>query len=406
MSGAVPRIFDGCPSYLSSPQPPSWNPPSKRHINVKQRKEAEQQEWLKCDKIDSYERFSSDVKVHIQSSFPSVFVHQSEDHVLLYKLNHSDDTSRSVSVSLTIRIYKNMTLSVWINNTKLLQSTLDWILSHTKSSLQLWSQLHNIVSRYSIDTPDVDVTSSSKALAHNVESFGVTIQREETCNFSAEQIRLLTTAAKGRRYSIDMLIYAFNLYHKSPACYEEVRKVLCLPSKHLIRDISSNIRVDSGNICQKYLKSKAALLQPNELKVNIQLDEIHIKSNVAYQNGKLIGYAENQSVKSANRIQCFMLSSILSNNRDVVSLVPVQQMTSSYLCDLTKQVITNVTNAGYTVISIISDNNVVNRKMFMSLSGFDHLMPYIINPVNNIDKIFILFDSVHILKCIRNNWIN
>ena len=82
-----------------------------------------------------------------------------------------------------------------------------------------------------------------------------------------------------------------------------------------------------------------------------------------------------------------MLSSILSNNRDVVSLVPVQQMTSSYLCDLTKQVITNVTNAGYTVISIISDNNVVNRKMFMSLSGSDHLMPYIINPVNNIDKI-------------------
>ena len=64
-------------------------------------------------------------------------------------------------------------------------------------------------------------------------------------------------------------------------------------------------------------------------------------------------------------------------------------MTSSYLCDLTKQVITNVTNAGYTVISIISDNNVVNRKMFMSLS-------YIINPVNNIDTIFISFDSVHI----------
>ena len=73
----------------------------------------------------------------------------------------------------------------------------------------------------------------------------------------------------------------------------------------------------------------------------------------------------------------FMLSSILSNNRDVVSLVPVQQMTYSYLFDLTKQMITNVTNAGYTVISIISDNNVVNRKMFMSLSGSDHLMPYI-----------------------------
>ena len=83
-----------------------------------------------------------------------------------------------------------------------------------------------------------------------------------------------------------------------------------------------------------------------------------------------------------------MLSSILSNNRDVVSLVHVQQITSSYICDLTKQVITNVTNSGYTVICIISDNSVVNRKMFMSLPGSDHLMPYIINPVNNIDNIF------------------
>ena len=44
----------------------------------------------------------------------------------------------------------------------------------------------------------------------------------------------------------------------------------------------------------KYLKIKAALLQPNELKVNIQLDEMHIKSNVAYKNEKLMGHAENQ----------------------------------------------------------------------------------------------------------------
>ena len=72
------------------------------------------------------------------------------------------------------------------------------------------------------------MTSSSKSLAHNVESFGVTIQREENCNFLAEKIRLLTTAAKGRRYSIEMLIYAFNVFHKSTACYEEVQKVLCL----------------------------------------------------------------------------------------------------------------------------------------------------------------------------------
>ena len=29
-----------------------------------------------------------------------------------------------------------------------------------------------------------------------------------------------------------------------------------------------------------------------------------------------------------------------------------------------------------------------------------------INPVNKVDKIYFLFDSVHLLKSVRNNWIN
>ena len=78
---------------------------------------------------------------------------------------------------------------------------------------------------------------------------------------------------------------------------------------------------------------------------------------------------------------------IFFKNWDVVSLVPVQEITSTIyvLCELTNQVITNVTNAGYTTLSIISGNTVVNMKMFMSLSDSDHLMIYIINHVNKID---------------------
>ena len=54
---------------------------------------------------------------------------------------------------------------------------------------------------------------------------------------------------------------------------------------------------------------------------------------------------------------------------------------------LTKYVIPNLTNAGVIIVSIISDNNVVNKKMFIYLSDSDHLMPYIINHVNNIDNL-------------------
>ena len=70
------------------------------------------------------------------------------------------------------------------------------------------------------------------------------------------------------------------------------------------------------------------------------------------------------------------------------------------------QVFTNVTNAGFRIVSIISDNNVVNRKSFMIISGSDTLRPYIMNPVKPSQNIFRLFDTVHLLKCVRNDWLN
>ena len=63
-----------------------------------------------------------------------------------------------------------------------------------------------------------------------------------------------------------------------------------------------------------------------------------------------------------------MISSVLSNNKDVVSLIPVEKTKSQDLCKMTLNVIHNVTKAGLTIVSIITDN-IVNRKMFLLLSG-------------------------------------
>ena len=73
---------------------------------------------------------------------------------------------------------------------------------------------------------------------------------------------------------------------------------------------------------------------------------------------------------------------------------------------MTFDVIHNVTKAGFTGVHIISDSNIVNRKMCLLLSGADHLVPYFINPYKTSNKTFMLFDTVHILKCVRNNLIN
>ena len=107
-----------------------------------------------------------------------------------------------------------------------------------------------------------------------------------------------------------MLICAFAWYHKSPACYLQIMKLLCLPSVCLLRFLSSSLDVGEGNVSIKYLTRKAQCLEPHEGVINIQLDEIHIKSKLSYQSGKLIGTADNNDQKPATRIQCFMISSI------------------------------------------------------------------------------------------------
>ena len=60
-------------------------------------------------------------------------------------------------------------------------------------------------------------------------------------------------------------------------------------------------------------------------------------------------------------------------------------------------------------MSVITDGNRINKRLFCLLCGCDKvsdLPPYIENPFDNAQKLFLLFDAVHILKGLRNNWIN
>ena len=99
-----------------------------------------------------------------------------------------------------------------------------------------------------------------------------------------------------------------------------------------------------------------------------------------------------------------MISSVLSQDKDVVALVPVINMTAFYLKEIAAKVLILVHAAGYIVLSLISDNNRINRNMFTMLCG-GTLMQYIQHPVELNLKLFSLFDTVHTLKCIRNNLI-
>ena len=71
------------------------------------------------------------------------------------------------------------------------------------------SQLGNFLSRYASKIVELDSVSTCHTITTAVEELGVTISKQSTCSFLAEQIMLLCTSQKARRYSVDMIISGF-----------------------------------------------------------------------------------------------------------------------------------------------------------------------------------------------------
>ena len=171
------------------------------------------------------------------------------------------------------RVIDDMTVHAFINGNKLPDSEFSWALSHSNGKLKYWSQLDNILSRYFTGV------TTSKMISKSIQQIETSTEvQQHTLNFLSEQLTLILFHPKGKRYSIDMLICAFAWYHKSPACYLQIKKLLCIPSVCLLRSLSSSLDVGEGNVSIKYLTRIAQCLEPHERVVNIQLDEIHIKS--------------------------------------------------------------------------------------------------------------------------------
>lgn len=158
------------------------------------------------------------------------------------------------------------------------------------------------------------------------------------------------------------------------------------------------------SVHEEYLKQKCQNMNERERNVILMIDEIHVANKMAYKEGKLEGSASNSSLTEASTAQVFMISSILSKYKDVVAIIPMKNMNANMLHGMLLKVLKMLHTTGYSVICVISDNNRVNRNAFTMLCG-DKLQPFIQNPFNVTEKIFFLFDSVHLVKCIRNNWL-
>ena len=155
-----------------------------------------------------------------------------------------------------------------------------------------------------------------------------------------------------------------------------------------------------------YIKQKIRSLTSSDTTVMLLVDEIHLKPFYDYKGGTVVGTSFNNCTAAAKSAFAFMINSVFSNYKDVVHLLPTSKISAEDLHLFLKKIICGLENIGFRVFAVITDNNAINRKAMSQFAVPSKLSIAYPHRCDQKRPLFFVFDSVYILKCIRNNWLN
>jgi hypothetical protein len=229
--------------------------------------------------------------------------------------------------------------------------------------------------------------------------------KRATLNLLSEQLNLLIKPKERYRYSTNTLIVSSIMHTISPHAYKYLRHYGSYPST--IKTICNKFLADPTDryLFLVYARNIFKLLEDHEKNVMLLKDEIHIQPYMDFKGGNIVGNSFN-NCSLATAAYTFMISSITSNFKEVIHIFPTSTMKSDTLFDCIRTVITKLEDISYRVLCVLSDNNAVNGKAMKNFSPKKQLSIVYPHPCNSTRPLFILYDSVHILKCIKNNWLN
>ena len=203
------------------------------------------------------------------------------------------------------------------------------------------------------------------------------------------------------KYSAAILRYALYLRYTSRQAYKILQEQFPLPSFSLLR------KLHNGGVDP--LKAIKLLLNEGSINSDIALllDEIYIQKEVSYQDGEVVGKDEDGNLYKG--VMVFMIVGLRTSIPYVVRAVPEITINGAWLKDLIDETITSLHETGFNVRLVVSDNhstNVCAFNLLLSQYRSDMHNHYIQHHTKPNLKTYLLFDSVHLLKNIRNNLLN
>ena len=197
-------------------------------------------------------------------------------------------------------------------------------------------------------------------------------------------------------YSPETIMRDFDYYAHSRSMYRKLRKDLKLPSERTLQTLTSKVSKVSDKI---FVKSVFANVTGRQKKCVILIDEIYIKKMMLYHGGSLYGKAVNNPELMTNSVLTIIVKYLFGGPSFVFKMLPVAKMAASFLYQQVQDTLEMIREAGGDIESVICDGNRTNQKFFKMFPTVPQ------KPWLTTDGIFLLYDYVHLIKSIRNNWL-
>ena len=276
-------------------------------------------------------------------------------------------------------------------------------------------QINIIISDVTLFTKDFVERNISEATT-NIES---TVSKIENSNDLLEkyldllpslkfllcQLENILIPKSRRRYNVVAMVLALKAHLISSTCYNYIQSLnyIILPHPSTLRRLYGAIGLECE--LKTYLIASTEKFNSQERNVTLHLDEIHVKSEFSYTGGRILGSSANHT-EAANTVLAFMISSLCKKWSTVVRLLPCAKSSAAQILPILYEVIKDVESCNLQIQVICTDNYPLNVNLFKLLSPTSSLETCVPHPLESSRPLHLIFDFVHIVKTVRNNWIN
>ena len=219
--------------------------------------------------------------------------------------------------------------------------------------------------------------------------------------FTKEQcdIMLGIKTSNTNKWSDRDIANALTLKCISPKAYRYIRDTwkIPLPAISTLNKHVCKINCEPGilNSVLRLMKVASVNLKLNEKLCSLSFDEMSIQKQFVYDIGADKLYSPH------SKVQVVMVRGFASSWKQPIYYSYDTNMTP----DLLLTIIKGVENAGFSVCSMVCDLAGGNRGLLNKL-GINENLTYFVNPSDNFRRIHVFADPPHLIKLIRNNFIN